>query len=100
MSLSNKNVGNYYEYHEIDNGFYYVYHRMGFIGLIIFIIVITILVKPLTLKPMLFILVFWVVSNSLSIHFFSINSSALFMSIVYFHNRKQVKSSHQRKINQ
>ena len=61
-----------YTFHEIDNGFYYLYHRGGFVLLLLFLIAhIYILRKIPSIKARLGFIVIILFTNLLSIHYFT-----------------------------
>lgn len=66
------------EFLEIDNGFYYIYHRTGLVGLALFLMLHAYLLKKYgNPKNRMCFLVFFVVTNALSIHYFTNPMSAL-----------------------
>ncbi len=76
----------YREFLEIDNGFFYVFHRLGIVGLIAYIATIFYLLYSFgTIRNKLMYLSFFLVTNLLSVHFFTHVYSAVF---TYFLIRK------------
>lgn len=80
------NWSEYREFLEIDNGFFYVFHRLGIIGLIAYIGVIFYLIYRFgTVRNKLMYFSFFLVTNLLSVHFFTHVFSAF---LTYFLIRK------------
>lgn len=66
------NWSEYREFLEIDNGFFYVFHRLGIVGLIVYIGVIFYLIHRFgTVRNKLMYFSFFLVTNLLSVHFFT-----------------------------
>lgn len=76
----------YREFLEIDNGFFYVFHRLGIVGLIAYLGMIFYLIYRFgTVRNKLMYFSFFLVTNLLSVHFFTHVFSAF---LTYFLTRK------------
>lgn len=80
------------EFLEIDNGFYYLYHRTGAVGLFLFIILILKLLSNVHWKAKLFFSVIVLITNLLSIHFFTSNQFALLFSLLIIFKYEKKKN--------
>jgi hypothetical protein len=78
VSPRNDRLVEFREFLEIDNGFYYVYHRAGLIGLALFLLLhVHLLRKYGNSKNRMSFLAFFVITNALSIHYFTNPMSSL-----------------------
>jgi hypothetical protein len=76
---------------EIDNGFYYVFHRFGFLGLFAFCVAhFRLLKRSHPLKFKICFLTFFLITNLLSIHYFTASASSFFIVLLFISaNRKK-----------
>jgi hypothetical protein len=91
VSFSDTSIISKREFLEIDNGFYYLYHGTGIVGLSLFIILILKLLSNLHWRAKLFFSLIMLVTNLLSIHFFTSNQYALFFSLLIIYKYEEKK---------
>jgi len=71
------------EFLEIDNGFFYVLHRLGIVGLIAYISMFLLLIYKFgSIKNKFMYILYFIITNLLSIHFFTSIFSALLTYIL------------------
>ncbi|MDM1444009.1 hypothetical protein [Myroides odoratimimus] len=92
VSFQNSSLVDTRDFLEVDNSFYYLYHRMGFFGLLMFCILIYSLQRKLSSKAKIYFLLFILVNGFLSIHMFTVNSFALIFSFFIFNSYGKRKS--------
>ncbi|WKK86013.2 hypothetical protein QYS48_03010 [Marivirga arenosa] len=82
-------------FHEIDNGFYYVYHRFGLVGLSIFLLFHLYLLfgSKVNLRFKLAFLAIFLISNLLSIHYFTNAFFVLFL-ILFLNKHNRSAANH------
>lgn len=90
ISLDGKKI-EYRDFLEIDNGFYYVAHRVGVLGLTFFIIVVFYIgLRYGGYRNRAMFMIYFVIVNALSIHFFTSILSALLASIMIAQPRGEI----------
>jgi hypothetical protein len=84
-------LSSYETFLEIDNGFYYVYHRAGLLGLLGFLIFHFFCLRRLKKYKLKFMYsFFFIITNLLSIHYFAIPAVAFFLTILFLPNMERV----------
>jgi hypothetical protein len=80
----NPKLSGYNTFLEIDNGFYYVFHRFGFLGIVSFLLfhLIAIIKPAAPIKFKVSYAVFFLITNILSIHYFTRPVTAFFIVLL------------------
>jgi hypothetical protein len=90
VSIRGNNLFEFREFLEIDNGFYYVYHRAGLVGLGLFLFLHGFLLKKYgNFRNRMCFLAFFVITNTLSIHYFTNPMSSLMLYLMLRHNEEE-----------
>jgi len=76
-------LSKYRTFLEIDNGFFYIFHRFGVVGLFIVILLhVNVLFKKINIKTKLIFIIFFLISNLLSYHYWGNVSAPFFIAII------------------
>lgn len=94
VSFQDSNLIDTRDFLEVDNTFYYIYHRMGIFGLVMLVIFVSFLLRKLPIRGKVFFIFFILVNGFLSIHLVSTNSFALVFSfLIMYPSYVQKKNS-------